>query len=144
MKAYNGFSAQHRQRALKWFREEQKQGRRAYPTRCDACGQDQGLIDSHSEDYSAPFGDHIGRFSLCFTCHMMIHCRHRAPLAFEVYRESIERGARYAPFKIRDFPTFSRQFLKKKPIAVLWGEPREDLLGRMASGEFVKSNEVNK
>jgi hypothetical protein len=44
----------------RWLEREYAAGRRARPIMCDACGQADGPIDAHSEDYSAPFGDHIG------------------------------------------------------------------------------------
>jgi hypothetical protein len=78
MGPYNGFSAAQRQRALAWVKKQYAAGTRQRPTRCDACSQDRGIIERHSEDYSEPFGDHIGAYALCFTCHMMVHARRRS------------------------------------------------------------------
>ena len=76
MNSYNGYSGAQRLKALAWIKKEWANGTRpAKPCSCDVCGQTEGLLMWHSEDYSAPFGDNIGRFGLCYTCHMMIHCR---------------------------------------------------------------------
>jgi hypothetical protein len=56
------------------------------PIRCDACGQTEGPIDAHSEDYSEPFGDHIGEHALCYRCHMAIHTREKNPEAWAIYK----------------------------------------------------------
>ena len=93
MNAYNGFSGAQRTRALDWLNREYGAGRRQRPTLCDLCGQDEGLIQAHSEDYSGPpFGDNIGYFALCYICHMMIHCRFRNPRAWSDYRRLLSEG----------------------------------------------------
>ncbi len=78
--------------AFAWLKREYLLGRRTRPTICEACGQDQGTIMAHSEDYSSPYGDHIGRFSLCFRCHMMVHSRGRSSAAFWHYVRQLEDG----------------------------------------------------
>ncbi|HLK60325.1 MAG TPA: hypothetical protein VKU00_27435 [Chthonomonadaceae bacterium] len=103
MKSYNGFSPAQRTRALAWLKKEYEAGRRQPPTVCQACGQTEGIIEAHSEDYSEPYGDHIGAYSFCYTCHMMLHCRFRNPQAWERYKEAIRRGVRYRPVYRRDF-----------------------------------------
>jgi hypothetical protein len=61
--SYNGFTPQQRAHALRGLNREYAAGRRQRPTSCDACGQTEGVIEPHSEDYSEPFGDHIGAAS---------------------------------------------------------------------------------
>lgn len=78
---------------------------------CDACGQDAGVIQPHSENYSAPYGDHIGEHGLCFTCHMMIHCRFRSPAAWQAYRAAIREGWIFKPFHCKAFHAFAGAFL---------------------------------
>ncbi len=97
MNSYNGFSPARRLRALRWLTAEYDAGRRTRPTSCDACGQARGLIEAHSEDYGEPFGAHVGRFALCYRCHMLVHCRFRAPAAFEGYVASLELGHVWPP-----------------------------------------------
>lgn len=94
MKEYNGFPGAQRARALRWLKGEYAAGRRTRPERCDACGQTEGVLQAHSEDYSEPFGAHIGEHGLCYVCHMMIHCRFTAPRAWEVYRLNVRSGRR--------------------------------------------------
>ena len=102
MNSYNGFSGEQRLRALDWINAEYRAGRRKRPTRCEACGQTEGAFDAHSEDYSSPFGPHIGRFSLCFVCHLMIHGRGRSPAAWDHYRALVREGWRTIPVSSRN------------------------------------------
>jgi len=74
-------------RALRWVTAQYAAGTRPRATVCDTCGQREGVLDRHSEDYSEPFGDHIGAYSFCFSCHMMIHCRFRNLAAWSAYRD---------------------------------------------------------
>lgn len=94
MNSYNGFTPAQRVAALKWLNREYAAGRRTRPTRCDACGQTNGLLQAHSEDYSAPFGANIGEHGLCYMCHMMIHCRFSAKRVWEDYRTRVRSGWR--------------------------------------------------
>ena len=93
MKDYNGFTGAQRTRALAWLNKEYAAGRRQRPAGCDACGQTEGFFQAHSEDYSGPpFGDNIGRFGLCYLCHMFIHCRFRSPSAWARYVALVRTG----------------------------------------------------
>ena len=112
MKSYNGFSPEARNRAQAWLRAEWTSGRLARPTVCCACGQDRGIIDAHAEDYSEPFKAGVtDEFHLCFTCHMMVHCRFRSPAAWDRYRATVAAGGHFAPTMKRDFGTFASQQL---------------------------------
>ena len=112
MKAYNGFTPAQRLKAYQWLQAEYEAGRRVRPIRCDACSQTSGVIEAHSEDYSRPFGAHIGQHGLCWTCHMMVHNRLNAPDAWRRYRASLRAGAVFRPFYSRDFGAFSAAFLR--------------------------------
>jgi hypothetical protein len=85
VQSYNGFTAHARLKAYKWLMAEYAAGHRVRPIACDACTQNEGLIEPHSEDYSEPFGDHIGQHGCCYACHMMIHCRFGAREAWDRY-----------------------------------------------------------
>ena len=103
MKAYNGFTPYQRQQAGAWIRAQIAAGRQP-PTTCCACGQDAGVIDNHQEDYSKPYGEHLFRFPLCYLCHMMLHCRHRGPDAWDSYRAHVrDRELAAVPFSTRDW-----------------------------------------
>lgn len=98
MRSYNGFSPAERRRAMRWEQRRDRDGTHPHPkpSACDACGQTEGALQRHTEDYSEPFGPHIGRFALCFLCHMMLHVRHRPECAegWDVYRAAVRAGLR--------------------------------------------------
>lgn len=112
MNPYNGFTPQQRSKALRWFNREIADGRRELPTICDVCGQTAGQIMAHSEDYSEPFGDHIGQFGLCYRCHMILHCRMKSPPAFAAYCRTLRKGVRFAPMYARNFTQFASDHLR--------------------------------
>lgn len=120
MNSYNGFSPQQRMRALYWLKRQVTQGLRTQPTRCDVCGQTAGIIEPHSEDYSAPYGAHTGRWGLCYLCHMILHCRYRAPAAFDRYRTVVEAGGQFPAYLSRNWRAFCAQYLDARQLP----EPR--------------------
>lgn len=89
---YNGWSVQERNRSARLHAEAYGGGREPRPTICIACGQTQGRIDSHMEDYDDPWD---GIMPLCYLCHLMVHCRQTNPYAFERYRRLILDGWRF-------------------------------------------------
>ena len=97
MGPYNGFSGDQRNRAQRWLNEGFAAGLFPRPTICRACGQTQGIIDSHAEDYSEPFGPHLLEYPLCVVCHMMLHWRFRDPALWDRYRALIAAGYRHPP-----------------------------------------------
>lgn len=111
MTSYNGFSPAERYKALAWIKREWAEGRRARPTACEVCGQTAGIVDAHSEDYSFPFGAHIGKHSLCYRCHMMVHCRFKNRPAWLAYREQMREGWRFAAVHTRNFQRFAAEHL---------------------------------
>lgn len=94
---YNGFDPALRQRSWDWLKELLAEKRIPLAMECQACGQTDGAIDYHAEDYSEPFGAHIYEFQFCFRCHMMIHCRFRQKQGWIEYRDAIRSGARFRP-----------------------------------------------
>lgn len=113
MNSYNGFTPSQRMKALTWLKGEWAAGRRVKGCKCDACGQTEGRIDAHSEDYSAPYGDHIGKYTFCYRCHMMIHCRFKNPVAWHIYKQHIREGRIFAPIG-SNFALFASQSLNQK------------------------------
>ena len=97
MNSYNGFSPQQRTAAQKWLNKAWAAGTLPRPSKCHGCGQTDGPIDAHAEDYSTPFGPHLQAFELCYLCHIMLHCRFRSPGAWNRYRDVIRAGRRYRP-----------------------------------------------
>jgi hypothetical protein len=121
MNSYNGFTPNQRMKAYKWLMEQYASNKRTKPTKCDSCGLTEGIIEPHSENYSEPYGNHIGQYGFCYRCHMMLHCRYRSPKNFEMYCELVSGGAQFQPFFTKNWTLFSQQQLKSfnPPIHVL-------------------------
>lgn len=94
LKPYNGFSGEQRARAGAWLRAQYKSGAVKRATVCDACGQTEGYIGHHAEDYSEPFGSHVHEFALCNWCHSAVHLRSKAPKRWEEYKRLVREGFR--------------------------------------------------
>jgi hypothetical protein len=76
LKDYNGFSGKQRERAQRWLNKGWTAGRLARPSECVACGQTEGVIQAHAEDYLEPFRAGVtDGFHLCIICHAMVHAR---------------------------------------------------------------------
>lgn len=108
MGSYNGFSALEIKAAFLWWLRECAKGRRTPPTECMACGQDEGIIEPHTEDYSKPFGAHIGRFGLCLRCRWFTLSRFKHPDEWQDYCAMIRFGYRFEPLRRRNFREFIR------------------------------------
>lgn len=92
--SYNGFSGEYRLKIGRFQEAEFAAGRAKRPTKCLACGQTEGRIIAHLEDYDDPIQGIMG---LCNRCHLMVHCRFRAPEMWDGYRAAIRAGIRYRP-----------------------------------------------
>jgi hypothetical protein len=115
MRAYNGYSEKDRRRAQVWLNRQWHSGVLARPAQCLACGQDKGIIDAHAEDYSEPFdAGKTDQFHLCFTCHMMVHCRFKCPDDWRYYKAVIQSGGRYAAVFTRDIGGFRAKHIGGK------------------------------
>jgi hypothetical protein len=113
---YNGFDHEARMKGYRWLQREYAAGRRVRPIVCEACGQTEGKIAGHSEDYSEPFGDHIGKYGLCERCHLTIHTRFKNPEAWAIYKQHIREGRIFEP--VRGFQAFCGQTLNAKGRSV--------------------------
>lgn len=144
MNTYNGFTHAQRMRAYRWAQREYKAGRKARHAACQACGQDQGLIMGHSEDYSEPYGPHIGRWGLCYRCHMMIHCREKSPEVFDRYRREVAAGFVFAAFPHMNWPGFRAEHLIRwAPRVDRLGDRHPDVFTRIiAEGQAVSGKEA--
>lgn len=112
MNSYNGFSPTQRYKALAYHKKQIASGaKEARPHKCDGCGTRFGFLAWHSEDYSEPFGPHIGEYGLCYRCHMQIHCRFRNPIAFQNYADMIEAGKRFESYNSSSWERFKKENL---------------------------------
>ena len=113
LKTYNGFSGEQRGRSSTWLNKQYAAGLER-PVRCEACLQSEGYLTAHAEDYSEPFGPHIHQYSLCYTCHMMVHCRDNAQSQWLDYISIVRAGGRFEPSPLPrgNFGRFSALFLR--------------------------------
>ena len=112
MKSYNGFTPKQRMDAFNWLKKEMEAGKRdRLPLSCDACGQKDGSLMWHSEDYSFPYGEHIGHYGLCYICHMMIHCRFNNATKWQEYKAKIKEGFKYQCYNFNNWMSFKKDFL---------------------------------
>jgi hypothetical protein len=137
---YNGFTPNERGKVGRWQNKQYAAGF-PRPTECDSCGQTQGLIIHHCEDYGEPFGNHIWQFPLCYRCHIMLHCRFFAGDAFEEYVKLIEAGYQFAAMYKMDFGTLKRDHIATPGSRIAKYrivEPKGNrVLARCAEGEWL-------
>jgi hypothetical protein len=127
MSPYNGFTEAQRNEAQKWLNNQWDSGAMERPHTCCACGQTEGVMDAHAEDYSKPYEQgKTDQYHLCFTCHMMVHCRKREPIKWKAYKEAVLDGVRYAPHYTRNWIRFKSEMLDGayKPRFTIY-EPRD-------------------
>lgn len=92
---YNGFTAAERTLAGNWYRTRLRQGIGPQHTTCQVCLRQGGTVKGHSEDYSKPYGPHIGEHSVCYPCHMAVHARFKYPGPFKRYATQMRDGAQH-------------------------------------------------
>lgn len=113
---YNGFGSAIQDRATKFMFQRIRRGEIPnYPEQCMACGQTEGIIQYHAEDYSEPFGDHITAFHFCYTCHSFLHRRDKFRAKWDEYRRMVREGWRFVNFPRFDFHGFRRVYLMQEP-----------------------------
>lgn len=95
---YNGFPGKMREASLRRVHKLWDSGEVPRPEKCEACGQTEGTIHGHSEDYS---DDHI-HLPLCITCHLILHMRWQQPTLWELYKKAVRFGFRGTPLEQRN------------------------------------------
>lgn len=108
------------------------------------------MIDAHAEDYSEPFGDHIDHYGLCYFCHLLLHCRHVWPAAFQYHADRLNESLWLArPLATRSFPTLRRIAIKLNrgdlTVSYIDGDVPErggNLLLLMGTGALVRAPAV--
>lgn len=100
MKSYKGWTAAQRSASLRKTKAAIEAGEIPPPTKCNRCGQTQGIIHYHNHDYSHPT-EHLE--ALCWRCHMVHHSKRRAPYACIDYWEAIAQGERWQPVFAHDW-----------------------------------------
>lgn len=92
---YNGFTGKEREASLRRVHKLWKSGEVPIPTTCAACGQTEGAIHGHSEDYS---NDDV-HLPICITCHLILHMRWQMPRLWELYKQAVRHGFRGVPLE---------------------------------------------
>lgn len=131
MNPYNGFTPSQRMKAFRWLKAQDREPVEV----CDACGS-KANVNPHSEDYSEPFGDHIGAFALCYACHMMVHCRFKNLDLWLVYCGEVRLGLRLQDPPVT-WPAFRSRILVQRKMS--WrGSPgvRERVLDAIEEGTW--------
>lgn len=134
---YNCFSPAEREASIRWERELLRNGWKR-PTQCIACGQNQGIVDAHLEDYSQPF-EQSRQIPLCYRCHIFVcHLRHRYPRQTADYRSRVRAGYRAPALFTRSFGRLISDHVTR-PDLVRWrftGVPLRFVLDEIADGKL--------
>ena len=137
---YNGYTPNERGKVGRW---QNKQYAAGFPraSECDSCGQTEGLLFHHCEDYGEPYGAHIWKFPLCYRCHIMLHCRFFAGDAFLGYTKLVEAGYQFSPMFKMDFGALKRDHIATPGARIAKYrivDPRNNqVLARCAAGEWL-------
>lgn len=118
MRQYKQWSPQFRQKSLNLTNKAKTRGWIAEPEECRRCGQTEGIIHLHNEDYDVTVDTLTEVFAripkpriteqeklnlaevlepLCWRCHMIHHSEHRNKEACDQYWEEIKSGKKYPP-----------------------------------------------
>ena len=106
MKTYKQWSSEERQKMYQLTKRLlAEQGIPLKPPKCNRCGQTEGIIEYHNNDYSHPT-KYLE--PLCYRCHMAIHCEDRVPEAVKKYFEQVKNGKTFPPVFSRNFAIVRR------------------------------------
>ena len=108
MRPYNGFSGEQREEYGRLLKLEIKKGTIPPPRKCQRCGQTEGIMQYHTEDYTLPVRKEVLE-PICWRCHMVHHSTHRAPAACARYWKQIAEGVKFKPAYRHDFKILKDQ-----------------------------------
>ena len=128
MKNYNGWSSEFRKASLRLTNAAKKEGWIKDPKKCNRCGQTEGILHLHNENYDATYytlekvfnrspinitkeeKDKVNSVleSLCWRCHMMHHSVRRNKQAVDKYFDEVKGGKIYTPVYKHDFTILKR------------------------------------
>lgn len=120
---YNGFTPEQRSAAGRWIKQQRTQGLRPHHTTCDVCLRQGGTVKGHSENYSKPYGPHIGAHGLCYPCHMAVHARFKHPGPFSRYAAHMRQGAQHPDTS--DYRNWIALFLATQYTPPIVNPPRD-------------------
>lgn len=108
MHSYNGFTPQQRYEGDRIIKKAINNGQLEQPTKCRVCGQTEGILHYHAEDYR-PSKILKNCRCLCWRCHMILHSRYRNRDAFNKYFNEVLGGKKYPPVYKHDFGILKRE-----------------------------------
>jgi hypothetical protein len=108
LRSYNGFSGQQRELVGRIINQKVAAGELNKACKCRRCGQTEGIIHYHCEDYSLPVTEEKIEH-LCWRCHMMWHSRFRNPESVAEYFAQIAQGKVFPPVRRHDFTILKRE-----------------------------------
>lgn len=85
---YNGFSGEKRMAVHQLQLRQVAAKELPAPVACIVCGQHEGALDMHLENYDTP----ADYFPTCLTCHLMLHSRYHRKQRFLHYRSRVAGG----------------------------------------------------
>lgn len=132
MNSYNGFSSAERTAHYAVYKKMIAAGQVVWPTVCEACGQTEGRIEPHDEDYTVQ-----ASFGVCYRCHMMIHCRFKNRSAWNFYRDMARIGKRAEPLHGRAWGAVVRQLNGGAVTFTRHQPPGRQLLDEIDSGKWL-------
>ena len=123
MQSYKGWSPEFRKKSLRYTKRAKKLGWIPYPKKCQRCGQTEGILHTHNENYDVTYytlHDVFNRFpisitpeeikkltdvleQICWRCHMMHHSKRRNAQGVKRYFEEIAAGKKYPAVHRHDF-----------------------------------------
>lgn len=137
---YNGFPGKLREQSLRRVHKLWDSGEVPRPERCDACGQTEGAIHGHSEDYS---NDHI-HLPICITCHLLLHMRFQMPDVWEQYKTMVRDGYQGIPLEQRNALYRIKQLYGGDwhdwPMTQLWDRRSATVLDMICPIKFIHPN----
>lgn len=103
MKDYNGFSGAERNKADYIQKKAIAKGELVVEQKCCMCGQTEGLIMRHMENYSNPL-DLNAIIPMCVECHLKLHSRFSKPVMWIKHCLAVRAGYVSTPYdKVRFF-----------------------------------------
>lgn len=122
MRKYKKWSPEERRKSLGYTNEAKKRGWIKQPSKCNRCGQKEGILHLHNDDYDWTLDvlplyldgtkelDDKGREDIatcceeiCWTCHMIHHSEHRNKDAHKKYFDKVKTGWISPPVYKHDF-----------------------------------------
>lgn len=106
MKHYKKWTPKERRASYQKTKKAIREGVIPPPTKCNRCGQTEGIIHYHNHDYSDPI-KYLE--PLCWRCHLIFHSKRRNPEACEAYWKGIAEGKQWPPVFENDLGILRRE-----------------------------------